>query len=39
MGHCKVYKTEDLILKKKEVMESFNRDTMSKACKSLRSRI
>jgi hypothetical protein len=32
-------KTEDLIQKIKEVMWSFNRDTVAKACKSLRSRI
>jgi hypothetical protein len=32
-------KTEDLILKIKEVMGSLNRDTMAKACKSLMSRI
>jgi len=32
-------KTEDLIQKIKEVMGSFNRDTMAKVCKSLRSRI
>jgi hypothetical protein len=31
--------TEDLIQKIKEVMGSFNRDTVAKACKSLRSRI
>jgi hypothetical protein len=31
-------KTEDLIQKIKEVMGSFNRDTVAKACKSLRSR-
>jgi hypothetical protein len=34
---CK--KTEDLIQKIKEVMGSFNRDTVAKAFKSLRSRI
>jgi hypothetical protein len=42
MGHCKVSllrnKTKDLIQKIKEVLGSFNRDTMAKACKSLRSR-
>jgi hypothetical protein len=32
-------KTKDLIHKIKEVMGSFNRDTMAKVCKSLRSRI
>jgi hypothetical protein len=32
-------KTEDLIQKIKEVMGFFNRDTVAKACKSLRSRI
>jgi hypothetical protein len=32
-------KTEDLIQKIKEVMGSFNRDTVKKVCKSLRSRI
>ncbi len=32
-------KTEDLIQKIKEVKGSFNRDTVAKACKSLRSRI
>ena len=32
-------KTEDLIQKIKEVMGSFNRDTVAKVCKSLRSRI
>jgi hypothetical protein len=32
-------KTEDLIQKIKEVMGSFNRDTVAKACKSLRPRI
>jgi hypothetical protein len=32
-------KTEDLIQKIKEVMGSFNRDTVAKAWKSLRSRI
>jgi hypothetical protein len=32
-------KIEDLIQKIKEVMGSFNRDTVAKACKSLRSRI
>jgi hypothetical protein len=32
-------KTEYLIQKVKEVMWSFNRDTMAKACESLRSRI
>jgi hypothetical protein len=32
-------KTEDLIQKVKEVMGSFNRDTVAKACKSLRPRI
>ncbi len=31
--------TEDLIQKVKEVMGSFNRDTVAKACESLRSRI
>jgi hypothetical protein len=29
-------KTEDLIQKMKEVLGSFNRDTMAKVCKSLR---
>jgi hypothetical protein len=32
-------KTEDLIQKIKEVMGPFNRDTVRKACKILRSRI
>jgi hypothetical protein len=32
-------KTEDLIQKIKEVMGSFDRDTVAKACKSLRPRI
>jgi hypothetical protein len=32
-------KTKDLIQRPKEVMRSFNRDTMAKACKSLRSKI
>ncbi len=32
-------KTKDLIQKIKEVMGSFNRDTVAKACHSLRSRI
>jgi hypothetical protein len=32
-------KIEDLIHKIKEVMGSFNRDTVVKACKRLRSRI
>jgi hypothetical protein len=32
-------KTEDLIQKMKEVLGSFNRDTVVKACKSLRPRI
>jgi hypothetical protein len=32
-------KIEDLIQKIKEVMGSFNRDTVAKTCKSLRSRI
>jgi hypothetical protein len=32
-------KTEDLIQKIKEVMGSFNRDTVAKVCKSLRPRI
>jgi hypothetical protein len=32
-------KTEDLIQKIKEVMGSFNRDTVAKVCKSLKSRI
>jgi hypothetical protein len=32
-------KTEDLIQKIKEMMGFFNRDTVAKACKSLRSRI
>jgi hypothetical protein len=32
-------KTEDLIQKIKGVMGSFNRDTVAKVCKSLRSRI
>jgi hypothetical protein len=32
-------KTEDLIQKIKEVMGSFNRDTVAKAYNSLRSRI
>ncbi len=40
MAHCKESpnKIEDLI-QKKEAMGSFNRDTVAKACKSLRSRI
>jgi hypothetical protein len=33
------YKTKDLVLKMKEVLGSFNRDTVVKACKRLRSRI
>ncbi len=32
-------KTEDPIQKVKEVMGSFNKDTVAKACESLRSRI
>jgi hypothetical protein len=32
-------KTVDLIQKIKEVLESFNRDTVAKVCKSLKSRI
>jgi hypothetical protein len=32
-------KTKDMIKKIKEVMGSFNRDTMAKACNSLKSRI
>jgi hypothetical protein len=32
-------KTKDLIQKMKEVLGSFNRDTVVKACKSLRPRI
>jgi hypothetical protein len=32
-------KIEDLIQKVKEVMGSFNKDTVAKACESLRSRI
>ena len=32
-------KTKDLIQKTKEVMGSFNRDTMAKACKRVRSKI
>ncbi len=32
-------KTKDLIQKMKEVLGSFNRDTVVKVCKSLRSRI
>jgi hypothetical protein len=32
-------KTEDLIQKIKEVMGSFNRDTVVKVCKNLRTRI
>jgi hypothetical protein len=32
-------KTKDLIQKMKDVLGSFNRDTMAKALKSLRSRI
>jgi hypothetical protein len=32
-------KTNDLIQKMKEVLGSFNRDTVVKACKSLRPRI
>jgi hypothetical protein len=32
-------KTKDLIQKMKEVLGSFNKDTMVKACKSLRPRI
>jgi hypothetical protein len=32
-------KTKDLIQKIKEVMGSYNRDTVAKVCKSLRSRI
>jgi hypothetical protein len=32
-------KTEDQVQKIKEVMGSFNRDTVAKACNSLRSRI
>ncbi len=32
-------KTRDLIQKMKEVLRSFNRDTMVRACKSLRPRI
>jgi hypothetical protein len=32
-------KTKDLIQKIKEVMGSFNRDTVTKACKSLMTRI
>ena len=32
-------KTKDLIQKMKEVLGSFNRDTVVKACKSLRPKI
>jgi hypothetical protein len=32
-------KTEDLIQKIKDVMGFFNRDTVAKACQSLRARI
>jgi hypothetical protein len=32
-------KTEDLIQKIKDVIGFFNRDTVAKACKSLRARI